>query len=84
MKVGECVLADNKNISIKKATIINAGSKYVTVIWNLILTAILTRLLTPGDYGIFLRQETLIPEQWKPTFRIRKPHLIGLTTIHKK
>ena len=33
---------------------------------------------------IFLRQETVIPEQRKPTFRIQKPPLIGLTTIHKK
>lgn len=28
--------------------------------------------------------EIMIPEQWKPTFRIWKPPLIGLTTIHKK
>ena len=33
---------------------------------------------------IFLRQETVIPEQWKPTFRIQKPPLIGLTIILKK
>ena len=30
------------------------------------------------------RQETMIPAQWKPTFRTRKPPLIGITTIQKK
>lgn len=38
--------------SIKQAAIINAVSKYATVIINLILTAILARILTPEDYGI--------------------------------
>ena len=34
------------------------------------------------NHGIF--GYTVIPEQWKPAFRIRKPPLIGLTTIYKK
>jgi PST family polysaccharide transporter len=39
-------------ISIKKATLINAVSKYSTVILNIIFTAILSRILTPADYGV--------------------------------
>jgi PST family polysaccharide transporter len=40
------------NISIKKATLINAVSKYSTVVLNIFFTAILSRILTPADYGI--------------------------------
>jgi len=39
-------------ISIKKAIIINAGSKYATVVLQLVFTAILSRILTPKDYGV--------------------------------
>jgi PST family polysaccharide transporter len=39
-------------ISIKKAALITAGSKYSTVILNIIFSAILARILTPGDYGV--------------------------------
>ena len=39
-------------MSIKKAGIINAVSKYTNVITNLVFTAILARLLSPSDYGI--------------------------------
>ncbi len=38
--------------SLKKATFINAFSKYSVVIMNLFFTAILARLLTPDDYGV--------------------------------
>jgi PST family polysaccharide transporter len=40
------------DISIKKATLINAVSKYSTVVLNIVFTAILSRILTPNDYGI--------------------------------
>lgn len=39
-------------ISIKKAALLNAGAKYIGIIWNLALTAVLARLLTPQDYGV--------------------------------
>lgn len=39
-------------MSIKKAAIINAASKYIKIILQLIFTAILSRILTPEDYGI--------------------------------
>lgn len=39
-------------MSIKKASFINAISKYSTVILNLIVTAILSRILSPDDYGV--------------------------------
>ena len=39
-------------ISIKKAGIINAVSRYTTVLLNLVFTSILARLLSPSDYGI--------------------------------
>lgn len=38
--------------SIKKATLITAISKYSIVVMNLLFNAILSRLLTPDDYGI--------------------------------
>lgn len=40
------------NISIKKATMINAIAKYTQVIANIIFGAILARILIPDDYGI--------------------------------
>lgn len=40
------------DISLKKATMINAIAKYSTVIMNIFFTAILSRILTPEDYGI--------------------------------
>lgn len=40
-----------KDISIRKAAVINAASKYLTVILQLVYTAILSRILTPEDYG---------------------------------
>lgn len=43
---------DVRTDSLKKATIINAVSKYSTVVMNLLFTAILARLLTPDDYGV--------------------------------
>lgn len=39
-------------VSIKKATIINATAKYSTIIMSIFFTAILARILTPEDYGI--------------------------------
>ena len=41
-----------KTISIKKAALINAIAKYATVILQLVFTAILSRILTPKDYGV--------------------------------
>jgi PST family polysaccharide transporter len=38
--------------SIKKAALINAVSKYITVFLNIFFTAILSRILSPKDYGI--------------------------------
>ena len=44
---------NNSNpVSLKKATIINATSKYATVILGLLFSAVLSRLLSPEDYGI--------------------------------
>ncbi len=40
-----------KDISIRSAAFINAASKYLTVILQLVYTAILSRILTPEDYG---------------------------------
>lgn len=40
------------DISIKKAALINAVSKYSTLIINLVINAILARLLTPDEFGI--------------------------------
>lgn len=42
----------NDSSSLKQAALINAASKYATVIINLLLTAILARILTPEDYGV--------------------------------
>lgn len=41
-----------ETVSLKKATIINAAAKYSNVIFQLIATAILARILSPEDYGI--------------------------------
>lgn len=40
------------SISIKKAALINAGAKYSQVIIQLILNMILSRILSPEDYGV--------------------------------
>lgn len=42
----------SNQISLKRAAIINAVSKYATVIVNLLANAILARILTPKDYGV--------------------------------
>lgn len=42
---------DNE-ISIKKAAMINAVSKYVTVFFQLFFSSVLARILSPKDYGI--------------------------------
>lgn len=39
-------------MSMKKAAIINMSGKYTVVLLNLLITAILARLLTPEEYGI--------------------------------
>lgn len=41
-----------KEYSIKKAALINAGGKYSTIILQLLVNAILSRILSPDDYGI--------------------------------
>lgn len=41
-----------KDISLKKASFINAIAKYAVIIMNIFFTAILARILTPEDYGI--------------------------------
>lgn len=43
---------NDKSLSIKKASVIYAVSKYSVVVAQLLLTAILSRILTPEDYGI--------------------------------
>lgn len=42
----------SSNISIKKAALLIAVSKYASVVFNILFTMILARLLTPEDYGI--------------------------------
>lgn len=39
------------DISIKKAALINAASKYTTLLLHLVINAILARLLTPNEFG---------------------------------
>ena len=39
-------------MTIKKAALISAVSKYSTVLGTLLFTMILSRILTPEDYGI--------------------------------
>lgn len=41
-----------KDISIKKAALINFISKYSNIVIQLIINSVLARLLTPDDYGI--------------------------------
>ena len=41
----------NKSVSFKKAVLLNASSKYITVVLQLVYTAILSRILTPAEYG---------------------------------
>lgn len=41
-----------KKYSFKKAVIINASGKYMNIILQLIVNAILSRILSPDDYGI--------------------------------
>lgn len=43
---------DQKAISIKKAAILNAGSKYMTVILQIIYMAVLSRIFTPEEFGV--------------------------------
>ena len=43
---------EGKQISIKKAVFLNAGSKYLTVILQIINTGILARIITPEEFGI--------------------------------
>lgn len=40
-----------KKIGIAKATLINGGAKYINVFFMIIANAILSRLLSPDDYG---------------------------------
>ena len=42
---------DVKNISIKKASFINAAANYSCVILQLGFSAVLARILLPEDYG---------------------------------
>ena len=41
-----------KEISIKKAALINGAANYSCVILQILFSAVLARLLTPEDYGI--------------------------------
>ena len=38
--------------SIKKASLINAGSKYINIFMGIAFSAVLARILSPNDYGI--------------------------------
>lgn len=40
------------DFSLRKAAMINAVSKYVTVVFSLLFVMVLARILTPEDYGI--------------------------------
>ena len=40
------------NISLKKAALINAASKYTSILFSIGFSMILARILTPEDYGI--------------------------------
>jgi teichuronic acid exporter len=39
-------------MSLKKAALINAASKYTSIIFSIVFSMILARILTPEDYGI--------------------------------
>lgn len=41
-----------KDISIKKASAIYAGAKYTTIFVGILISAVLSRILTPDDYGV--------------------------------
>ncbi len=41
-----------KDFSMKKAAFITAGSKYINIFLGIFFSAILSRILTPNDYGI--------------------------------
>lgn len=45
-------MREDNNISIKKATLINACAKYSNVLFMLVANAILARLLSPAEYGV--------------------------------
>ena len=40
------------NISLKKAALINAASKYTSILFSIVFSMILARILIPEDYGI--------------------------------
>ena len=40
------------NISLKKVTLINSAAKYYSVICTVFVNMILSRILTPNDYGV--------------------------------
>ena len=42
----------NENISIKKATLINSAAKYYNVICTFVVSVILSRILSPEEYGV--------------------------------
>lgn len=42
----------NGKVGLKKAVLINATSKYLNIIVNVIVSAILARIISPEDYGI--------------------------------
>lgn len=42
----------NGNISVKKAVLINAIGKYSSVIFQLVFSAFLSRILTPAEFGV--------------------------------
>jgi PST family polysaccharide transporter len=48
----ESMPREKKDISIKKAAFLNAGAKYSNVIIQLIYNGILSRILTPEEFGI--------------------------------
>ena len=52
--IGSCLCSKGfeKVISIGKASVINGAAKYSTVILNILFTAVLSRILSPEDYGI--------------------------------
>lgn len=40
------------NVSIKKAALITAGSKYINIFLGIAFSAVLSRILSPNDYGV--------------------------------
>lgn len=45
-------MQNNQNISIKRATLINSAAKYYSVLCSFVLNMILSRILTPSEYGV--------------------------------